>query len=463
MTSFARPVETQPSASPIGKPWASVSAHRAWSSLALLSILYVLSFIDRLILALLIDPVKQDLGVSDIQIGLLIGTSFAIVYSIAGLPIARLADVGNRKLLIFVGAIVWGISTAAAAFATSFYDLLLLRIGVALGEAALTPAAMSLISDMFPPSRRALPISIYVMVGVCGGSGAMIAGAAVLQLVSHIGADLPIVGGLAAWRLTLLLVGLPAIIFALFIPFALPNPRRPALPPGEGAKARDILAHYRANSGAYAGFYVVTALISSVNFSILTWYPTHLIRSYGMSAATAGYMFGIVGVTTSLIGGLLLPYVARRIVAHGRFDGPMLIALAVGIISTPLLVMSLLAPTPTISIVVVTLPLILQIGLGILFAATAPLLAPGHIRGQLVAIYYLVLTLVGLGIGPTLVAAIAERVPLAQGSISLAMVGIIVVFAPFQIVAILVTRRAFAQAHASAFALGRTTESVARA
>ncbi|WP_289145128.1 MFS transporter [uncultured Sphingobium sp.] len=442
-------------------PWDSVSTGRAWSSLGLLSILYILSFIDRLILALLIDPVKQDLHVSDVQIGLLIGTSFAIVYSIAGLPIARWADVGNRKLLIFLGAIVWGISTAAAAFATSFNDLLLLRIGVAVGEAALTPAAMSLLSDMFPPSRRALPISIYVMVGVCGGSGAMIAGAAVLQLVSHIGADLPIIGGLAAWRLTLLLVGLPAILFALLIPFALPNPRRQALPPGEGAKARDILAHYRANAGAYTGFYIVTALISSVNFSILTWYPTHLIRSYGMVASDAGYLFGLFGVSASLVGGLLLPFVARRFVARGRFDGPMLIALAVGIISTPLLVIALLAHSATISMAVVIVPLILQIGLGILFASTAPLLAPGHIRGQLVALYYLVLTLVGLGIGPTLVAAIAEHVAFADGSISHALVGIILLFAPVQIVAILWTRRAFARTHAAAFASGQTSEAMA--
>jgi MFS family permease len=447
---------------PSAQPWTSVSSGRGWSALALLSMLYILSFIDRLILALLIDPVKQDLHVSDVQIGLLIGTSFAIVYSIAGLPIARWADVGNRKLLIFVGAVVWGTSTAAAAYANSFYDLMLLRIGVAVGEAALTPAAMSLISDMFPPSRRALPISIYVMVGVCGGSGAMIAGAAVLQLVSHIGADLPVIGGLAAWRLTLLLVGLPAILFALIIPFALPNPPRQPLPQGESAKTRDIVAHYRANAGAYAGayagFYVVTALISSVNFSILTWYPTHLIRSYGMSASNAGYLFGLFGVSASLIGGLLLPYGARRFVARGRFDGPMVVALGVCIVSTPLLVIALLAPSATASMAVVMAPLILQIGLGILFASTAPLLAPGHIRGQLVALYYLVLTLVGLGIGPTLVAAIAEHVAVAHGSISYALVGIILLFAPIQVFAIISTRRGFARSHAAAFASGQTSE-----
>jgi MFS family permease len=433
-------------------PWASISSSRAWTSLALLSVLYILSFIDRMILALLIGPVKADLAISDVQIGMLIGTSFAIVYSVAGLPIARLADTGNRKLLIFVGATVWGLSTAAAAFADSFHHLLLLRVGVALGEAALTPAAMSLIADMFPPSKRALPISIYVMVGVCGGSGAMIAGAGVLQLVSHIGADLPVVGGLSAWRLTLLLVGLPAALFALIIPFVLPNPRRVAAVRGQGATFRDIGEHYRANPKAYTGFYIVTALLSTVNFSILTWFPTHLIRAYNMSAPAAGYLFGVVGVTTSLIGGLALPFVARRFVARGRFDGPLLIALTVCIVSTPLLVSSLLASSATVSIVLVTVPLVLQIGLGILFAATAPLLAPGRIRGQLVAIFYLVMTLVGLGAGPTLVAAVAEHVPFAHGSISLALAALVTLFAPIQIIVILRTRHAFAQTHTTAFA-----------
>lgn len=431
------------------RPWSGgVSSARAWGSLGLLSLLYIISFIDRLILALLIEPVKADLGVTDVQIGLLIGTSFAVVYSIAGLPIARLADVGNRRMLILIGAAAWGASTTGAAFATSFSQLVLLRVGVALGEAALTPAAMSLISDMFPPSKKAAPLSLYVMVGVCGGSGAMIVGAAVLQLVAHIGADLPIIGGMSTWRLTLFMVGLPALALACFTPLVLPRlPRLRAA--GQGTSIADVVAYYRANVPTYVGYYVVTACVSSVNFSILTWYPTHLIRTYGMAPTDAGYLFGIFGVVTSLIGGLLVPFAARRLAASGRYDGAMTIALVAAVVSTPLIILALLASTPALSIAIMVLPLIIQMGLGILLASTAPLLAPGAICGQVVAIYYLVLTLVGLGAGPPVVAAVSKA--MFAGSISQSLAAMVFVFAPIEIAAILLTRRAFAATHRTAF------------
>ncbi|MBP8235201.1 MAG: MFS transporter [Rhizorhabdus sp.] len=226
---------------------AAVTPARAWGALTLLSALYIVSFVDRLILALLIEPIKADLGISDVQMGLLIGTSFALVFSIAGLPLARLADTGNRVMLIFVGAVGWGISTAAAAFADSFAVLLLLRIGVAVGEAALTPAAMSLLSDMFPPAKRALPISIYVMVGVCGGSGAMLVGAAAIQAAAGMQGDAGILGSLSAWRLTLLFVGLPAVVLALLIPFVIPRVPRGGAVEVPKASMKDVMAHYRAN------------------------------------------------------------------------------------------------------------------------------------------------------------------------------------------------------------------------
>lgn len=447
VTGLAQPIDELAGG---GREAVPVAPVRAWSALTLLGALYVVSFVDRLILALLIEPIKSDLGISDVQVGLLIGTSFAVVFSIAGLPLARLADTGNRMLLIFVGATAWGLSTAAAAFANSFAMLLVLRIGVAIGEAALTPPAMSLLSDMFPPAKRALPISIYVMVGVCGGAGAMFIGAAAMQLVAETQTILPVLGDFSVWRLTLLFVGIPAVLLALLVPIVIPSVKRAPRAPGSENSFADLLNHYRANRLTYFGFYVVTGLVSAVNFSILTWFPTHLIRSYGLSATSAGYMFGVAGVLASLAGGLLLPFIARRLAARGRFDGPLTIALAVSCISTPLLLLSLLAPTPSISMLAAVIPLALQMGLGILMAATAPLLAPASVRAQLVAAYYLVLTLVGLGAGPPLVAWISEHLALADGSIARALAGVVLLFAPLQILVIVRSRRAFARTYADA-------------
>jgi len=438
-----------PSAAVSGIEGAPIGGSRAWSALVLLSLLYIVSFVDRLVLALLVEPIKADLGVSDVQIGLLIGTSFAIVYALTGLPLARLADTRSRRMLIFAGALLWGLSTFAAAYADSFLMLVILRIGVAVGEAALVPAAMSILSDLFAPSKRALPISIFVMVGVCGGSGSMLIGGAVLQFAADAGANLPLVGDISLWRLTLILVGAPAILIALLTPLVLPR-MAPAVGPGAGASLSDLARYYTGHKRTYTGFYAVTALVSAINFSLLTWYPTHLIRSYGLDAPVAGYLFGTVGVATSLAGGLLLPYVARRMVARRRFDSTLTIALAVCCISSPLLIGSLFASSPAVALAIAALPFTLQFGLGILLAATAPLLAPPQIRAQLVAIFFLFLSLIGLGIGPTLVAWLAENLGALGGSVPAALALIVLIFAPVQIVAILRTRRAFAQTYEAA-------------
>jgi MFS family permease len=426
----------------------AIGSARAWTALVLLSLLYIISFVDRLVLALLVEPIKADLGISDVQIGLLIGTSFAIVYALTGLPLARIADTSSRRMLIFGGALLWGLSTFAAAFANSFIVLVALRIGVAVGEAALVPAAMSILSELFPPNKRALPISIFVMVGVCGGSGSMLIGGAVLDFAATSGA-LPLVGDISAWRVTLMLVGAPAVVLALLAPLVLP-----AMPAagggGAGASIAELKSYYAGHPRTYLGLYTVTALVSAINFSILTWYPTHLIRSYGLAAADAGYLFGTVGIATSLAGGLLLPWVARRMVAKGRFDSTLTIALVVCCLSSPLLIASLLAPNAELSILIAAIPFTLQFGLGILLAATAPLLAPPRIRAQLVAIFFLFLSLIGLGIGPTLVAWLAQNVGWLRGSVPAALALIILIFAPAQIVAILRNRSAFAKSYEDA-------------
>lgn len=423
-------------------------AGRAWASLFVLGLLYVLSFLDRLILVLLVEPLKRDLMIDDVQIGLLIGTSFALVYSIAGLPLARLADTRDRPWLICAGATVWGLSTAAAAFAQTYPQLLVLRLGVAVGEAALAPAAMSLLSDMFPPNRRALPISIFVTVGVCGASGAMIAGAMVIDFAGELADAVPFLQGMASWRVTLIAVGLPAIAVALLVPLVVPRAlvRSAAGEGGSGWGA--IRSHVAGNSRTYIGFWGLTALVSAINYSILTWFPTHLIRSYDIGAAEAGYAFGLLGLPASLVGGTFLAWLARRLARGGKLEGPLLIAAGVSLLSTPLLAFALAAPSRDLALGLMVLPMILQMGMGILLATSSALLAPGGIRSQMVAIYYLVLSLAGLGIGPPLVAALAKGMPPLDGNISLALGLAVLVAAPLQIGLVVYAAKAFARTQA---------------
>ncbi|MGH8237396.1 MAG: MFS transporter, partial [Steroidobacteraceae bacterium] len=158
---------------------------RAWWTVAVLTFTYIISFVDRTILGLLIEPIKVELSLNDTQIGLVQGMAFGLFYAVMGLPLGWLADRTSRRGLIAVGAALWCAATAACGLASSFVQLFLARIAVGVGEAALSPAAMSIISDSFPKERRAVPIGVYAAAAALGAGLALIVGGTVIQLVSN--------------------------------------------------------------------------------------------------------------------------------------------------------------------------------------------------------------------------------------------------------------------------------------
>ena len=190
-------------------------ASYAWYVVGVLTLCYVLSFVDRQILSLLVGPIKRDLRITDTRVGVLQGLAFAIFYTLAGLPIGRLVDTRNRRNLVMAGVAVWSVFTSACSAAGTFWSLFLARIGVGVGEATLNPSAFSLISDYFPRERLNTALSVYY-VGVLVGSGlALTAGGTIVDAATRAGAiHLPLLGETAAWRLTFLAVGAPGLLFA---------------------------------------------------------------------------------------------------------------------------------------------------------------------------------------------------------------------------------------------------------
>jgi len=204
----------------------------AWTVVAILIATAVLSYTDRQVLSLLVDPIRADLGISDTQVSLLLGTAFAVVYGIAGLPLGYLADRTSRRNLIFGGVLVWSIGTLACGFSQTFGQLFASRLVVGLGEAVLSPAAISLISDYFPPARRGMAVGCFLS-GIAMGIGASILiGGGVLHLV-QLGAlaNTPLATQ-APWRLVLLVIGAPGLLWALAI-LAIREPVRRATSCGE--------------------------------------------------------------------------------------------------------------------------------------------------------------------------------------------------------------------------------------
>jgi MFS family permease len=183
-----------------------------------LTFVYIFSFIDRQILNLLVRPIRRDLGISDFQMSLLMGFSFALFYTLFGIPLGRLADSRSRRTIIAVGFTVWSLMTAGCGLARNFVQMLLLRVGVGVGEAALSPAAYSIITDYFPPKRRATAISVYSM-GIYIGSGiafivgGLVAGLAAAQETWNV----PLVGATRPWQVVFFIVGIPGVFLALLM------------------------------------------------------------------------------------------------------------------------------------------------------------------------------------------------------------------------------------------------------
>jgi MFS family permease len=392
---------------------ATSSANRGahpWYVLGVLTVAYTLSFVDRQILTLLVGPIKRDLGLSDTRISLLQGLSFALFYTVMGLPLGRLADRSNRRRLIVAGITVWSGMTALAGFARTFPQLVLARIGVGVGEAALSPAAYSLIRDYFPTRQLGRAASVYNLGVHFGGALALVIGGAVVGRLGEAGVvTLPLVGTIRSWQAVFFIVGIPGLLVALLVA-TIHEPERRRAPGAVDASIGDLLAFLRANRrliGAYLGGF---SLLSLLAYGSGAWAPTFLIRTYGWGAAETGAAYGLISLTAGPIGVLAGGAYADWLHARGHRDATVRAGMHSAMVLWPFAVATPLMPTAEAALALgwfVTLLFAFPFGAA---AAAIQLIAPAAIRAQLTAVYLFVSTLVGLGLGPVIVALLTDRV-----------------------------------------------------
>lgn len=386
----------------------------AWYVVVVLFLAYTSSFIDRQIMALLVEPIKRDLDLNDTQFSLLHGFAFAIFYTFMGLPLGRLADRTNRRRLIVIGVFVWSLLTAACGLARTFAHLFLARIGVGIGEAALSPSAYSIIADLFPKEKRSLPTGMYSM-GVFFGAGvAFLLGGYVVQLAS--GTEdlvLPLVGAIRPWQLTFFIVSAPGLlILALMLTVREPARRDVASLSDSSAthheSIRATLRYFNQHRRLYVSVVVGFALLATCSYGYFTWTASFLIRTYGWEAASAGYAFGLLVLTFGTCGTVFAGVLADRILAGGRVDANMRVGIYAG---TGILLFggsAPLMPTPTLALVLVA-PTVFFLAFSVgLAPAAASFVSPNQLRGQAIALYLFATNLIGLGMGPTVVALITD-------------------------------------------------------
>nr|WP_100548344.1 MULTISPECIES: MFS transporter [unclassified Pseudomonas] len=386
------------------------SSARAWATVAILMVAYVLSFVDRQILNLLVEPIRRDLAINDTQMSLLMGLSFALFYTICGIPLGRVADTRSRRGLIAVGILFWSAATAACGMAKMYWQFLLCRIGVGVGEAALSPAAYSLIADSFPAERRATAISVYSM-GVYLGSGlAFLVGGLVIQFASAQGdVTLPVLGEVRPWQLIFLILGVAGVLFTLLM-LAVKEPARRGAGAGVAVPLSEVGRYIRANRRTVLLHNFGFAGLAFAGYGSAAWVPTFYIRTYGWDAGQVGIVYGCIvavfGCLGIVFGGRLADLMAKR----GRSDANMRVGLYAALGALPMVVLFPLMETAFwASMLLAPAVFCLSMPFGVAPAAIQEIM-PNSMRGQASAIYLFVITLIGLGVGPTAVALVTDFV-----------------------------------------------------
>lgn len=398
-------------------------AFSRWGVTATLSFCFFMSYVDRLILGLLVEPVKAAFQATDIQIGLLFGATFGVVYALAGIPIGIMVDRSNRKWLVVCGLTVWSLLTISAGFATALQWLFICRIGVAIGEATLSPAATSIISDLFSSKTRAFPISIFFASGMIGAGGSFIVGGAVVAAMTAFVASGMVPGWVQPWRLTFIAVGVPGLLLAMLMLLMIREPQRTEVDVNsERAGARELLSLVTGKWWGLGAFFVAMASSQLAPASIAAWVPTILQRDYGYSIAEAGLTLGFTQLLTAPTGqvalGALAGLLFRRMQRGNAFVLVCAIAIAAATLAFALLPV---AAGPGHLLVLLGVAMFFSIGITSIPPITVGLLLPNRMRGSAIAAYYLVIALLGVGVGPVLIPWIASFMPAGPGTYTRAM------------------------------------------
>jgi len=383
----------------------------AWYVVFVLLIAQAFSFLDRMIMGLLVGPIRQSFQISDTQFSLLAGLAFSLFYALMGLPLSRIADRGSRRNLIAAGIAVWSFMTAMCGLAKGYWTLFIARVGVGVGEATLGPAAYSMIADYFPKHILARALSVY-MIGVTLGSGfAYMLGSAVVSYVENMDqVVLPLVGAVEGWQLTFFIIGLPGVLVSLLMLATVREPMRTGIVDENAIPVRDVADYLWNRRRAYAGHILGISIFIMVVYALNLWGPTYFIRTFGYSRPEAGLVMGFVMIGAGTAGLLLAGMLSDRLVARGVHDA---------YIRTILFSMLAMIPSATalafiqndiLGIVFMTLAVFFSAFQGGIAGGTLQLMTPNRMRGQVMAVYGLASNLIGLGLGPTVIAMTTDYV-----------------------------------------------------
>ena len=387
-----------------------------WYVVLICMLAYVFSFVDRQVLALMIEPIKKDLHLSDTQFSLLHGFAFSLFYAVMGMPLAYLADRFARPRIIATGIALWSLATAACGVSQNFVQMFLARLSVGVGEAALSPGTYSMLSDYFPKEKLGRAVAIYSLGSFIGGGIAFLIGGYVIHLLKQVTTlSVPLLGDIHSWQLTFVIVGLPGFLVALLFILTVRDPQRRGLAQDSTGQAKrvsmlDSLRFIREHGKTFACHYLGFSFYAMTLYCLMSWTPAFYMRRFGLSPVEAGYTLGAILLIANTIGVFCGGWLNDWLMKKGRSDGPMLAGTigAIGMLVPAVMFTQVSTLTLSLGLLVVAM-----------FFASFPMptstaamqtLSPNQMRAQISAVFLLISNLIALGIGTTLVALLTDQV-----------------------------------------------------
>ncbi len=401
-------------------------AARAWVAVLVFFLATVVAIMDRGLLALVIDPIRAELGISDVDIALLQGLAFAVFYTTAGLGLGVIADLVSRRRLLIGGILLWSAATVGCGLARNFAEMFTARLFVGFGEATLAPCAVTLLGDLFPPARRGRPMAIYVLGGMLSqGLGSLVSGWILAAAPRGAFEGVPWLGALPPWRISFVVIGAAGVVVAGFVA-GLREPRRRGVVlsrrQGLGlGQARDWFGgHWRVLLPFYG---VLTSYAFGISVAA-AWGPALLMRNYGFDPASAGRALGLAQIIAALAGAAVASVVVDRVARRARTPGKIAFAAVLAGLAIPATLAGI-APRPGIAVSLLAAVTFVNAVFGSTMLSSATEMMPVGIKGFAIGLYAFVMSMIGSTLGPLCVAGLTERVfhdPHAVG-VAMAIVG----------------------------------------
>ena len=409
------------------------SPRYAWYVVVVLFLAFVVSYIDRQIISLLVEPIKADLDISDTQIGLLQGFAFTVFYTFAGIPLGRLADKKNRKAIIAIGMLMWSVMTFMCGLARNFTHLFIARIGVGVGEASLSPASNSMISDYFPKDKIGKPVALYFMAVYVGVGLSFILGGLVIGMVAEAGDSImvPLLGELSAWQATFMIVSIPGLLLVALMatvkePFRHGMVSRDGKEIDSGLKATKdfFMQHFKAYAVMFLGF----GLAGALAIGFFAWTTPLFNRIHGWETSSIGLTFGTIIMVMGTVGIILGGAVADRLLQKGHEHAYLQVAIWAVLGATVFSGAAATVPNPYLAFTLLC-PAVACFGMPVALApAAVNYITPNRFRGQAIAIYIFVVGMINNVIGPISVGFLNDYVYKDNMAINKSMLTISIVF-----------------------------------